>query len=50
MQKYGLAAELDPHNAGVLIVHLSGQGGSRDVSVFDTKIVNVAHVHQRLAS
>ncbi|KAF8320655.1 DUF1771-domain-containing protein, partial [Clavulina sp. PMI_390] len=28
MQKYNLAAELDPHNAGVLVVHL-GQGGQR---------------------
>jgi hypothetical protein len=31
MEKYQLSAHLDPHNAGVLIVDLTGQGG-RDVS------------------
>lgn len=30
MGKYGLGAELDPHNSGVLIVHLDGSSGSRD--------------------
>ena len=29
MQKYNLVAELDPHNAGVLVVHLNGSQPSR---------------------
>jgi len=31
MVKYNLAAHLDPHNSGTLVVNLQG-GGSRDVS------------------
>jgi len=31
MQKHQLVAELDPHNAGVLIVRLNGQGGGMDL-------------------
>jgi len=30
MQKHQLAAELDPNNAGVLIVRLDGQGRGMD--------------------
>lgn len=31
MHDYNLSAELDPHNSGVLVVHLTGSGGgSRD--------------------
>lgn len=37
MRKYGLGAELDPHNSGVLIVHLDGRSGTRDVSVFSIR-------------
>jgi len=36
MQKYQLVAELEPHNAGVLLVHLDGREGSgRKVGVDD---------------
>jgi len=30
MQKHQLVAELDPHNTGVLVVHLDGRGGGMD--------------------
>lgn len=32
-ERHQLVAELDPHNAGVLIVHLGGGGGGRDREV-----------------
>ena len=51
MRDYNLSAQLDPHNSGVLVVHLGGGGGgTRDAGGFTRELAKQASGNEEQVS